>query len=159
MREQENPGQMSQSADASLGGALLPPIGRPVSDPDAPAVGPRRAGMFLIGAGITGVNDGAEEPVDAVRISRHEADVLYKYWWGRYRETRDWCRITLTSGSANGALTPSYRIKQIPGCRGRHDRIINRHLASLRHIIRSKSGPSGGYWICLPQEVVQDDAQ
>jgi hypothetical protein len=60
---------------------------------------------------------------------------------------------------ANGALTPSYRIKKLPGCRGRHDRVINRHLAALRHIIRSKSGPGGGYWICLPQEDVHDDPE
>jgi hypothetical protein len=59
----------------------------------------------------------------------------------------------------NGAFVASERIKALPSCKGRHDRIINKHLGALRPIIGRKSGPGAGYWICLPEKIIHDFAQ
>jgi hypothetical protein len=51
-----------------------------------------------------------------------------------------------------GELVTSNELKQLPGCRGRIDRLINKSLPEeVRALIRSKGGRAGGYWLHLPR--------
>ena len=74
-------------------------VGSPLPhDPDAPPVGPTFVGPFAMGDGVEGVNDAGSEPID-VRITRYEAEVLYRHWFKRQRDNYEFCFIYETSGS------------------------------------------------------------
>lgn len=87
-------------------------LGSPLAhDPDAPRVGPTFAGPFAIGGGIAGVNDPGAERVD-VRITRYEAEVLFRHWFERKREVDEFCIIYQQSGSSDWreSAYSSYRL-------------------------------------------------
>jgi hypothetical protein len=74
-------------------------IGSPIKmDPGAPHVGPTHIGGIEIGGEIVGVNDEGTEMID-VRITRYEAEVLYRHWFERYRDVEEFCFIYEVSGS------------------------------------------------------------
>ena len=81
-REQHERGQDSGQRRTRTGedrpGSPLP------HDPDAPPVGPTFAGLLVIGGDVEGVNDAGSELID-VRITRYEAEVLYRHWFKRQR--------------------------------------------------------------------------
>ena len=86
-------------------------IGSPLPhDPDAPPVGPTFAGPFAMGGGVEGVNDAGSEPID-VRITRYEAEVLYRHWFARMRDAYEFCFVYEASGSEEWreSLYASYR--------------------------------------------------
>jgi hypothetical protein len=53
---------------------------------------------------------------------------------------------------AKGSLVSVHAIRQLPGCKGRVDRLLREHLPTdIRSLIRSKKGQGGGYWLQLPR--------
>jgi hypothetical protein len=53
--------------------------------------------------------------------------------------------------SANFGPVSTDELRTLPGCKVRIDQLINNHVPEgLRGVIKSQSGPIGGYWIQLP---------
>jgi hypothetical protein len=85
-----------QKSPPPEGGIVL---GSPLPhDSAAPHVGPTHVGLGSIGGEIEGVNDAGTMMAD-VRVTRYEAETLYRHWFERFRNVEETCYILESSGS------------------------------------------------------------